>query len=99
MTNEMWHTTLDALKATVGANNFSNWIAPLEFAQAEDGVVTFQVPTTFIGNYVNQNFGEQIKYQLAQNGQPVSRLVFRASGASRPAQRAANPVPKPTRLD
>ena len=99
MTNEMWQTTLDALKATVGANNFSNWIAPLEFAQAEDGVVTFQVPTTFIGNYVNQNFGEQIKYQLAQNGQPVSRLVFRASGASRPAQRAANPVPKPTRVD
>ena len=99
MTNEMWQTTLDALKATVGANNFSNWIAPLEFAQAEDGVVTFQVPTTFIGNYVNQNFGEQIKYQLAQNGQPVSRLVFRASGASRPAQRAANRVPKPTRVD
>ena len=99
MTNEMWQTTLDALKATVGANNFSNWIAPLEFAQAEDGVVTFQVPTTFIGNYVNQNFGEQIKYQLAQNGQPVSRLVFRTSGASRPAQRAANRVPKPTRVD
>jgi len=36
--NAVWDTTLDALKATVGANNYANWIAPLEFANTDDGV-------------------------------------------------------------
>ncbi len=99
MTNDVWQATLDSLKATVGANNFSNWIAPLELAQVDSGVVTFNVPTTFIGNYVQQNFGEQIKYQLGQSGQPVQRLVFKASGAARSAKRPTSAAPNPTRVD
>jgi chromosomal replication initiator protein len=98
MTNDVWQATLDTLKATVGVNNFSNWIAPLEFADATNGVVTFRVPTSFIGNYVQQNFGEQIMYQLSQQGQPVQRLIFKASGAARPVA-AAKIAPKPTRVD
>ena len=99
MTNDVWQTTLDALKTTVGANNFSNWIAPLAFSDASNGVVTFNVPTTFIGNYVQQNFGEQIMYQLSRQGQNVQRLVFKTSGAARPAVNAPVTAPKPTRAD
>ena len=99
MTNDVWQTTLDALKTTVGANNFSNWIAPLAFSDSSNGVVTFKVPTTFIGNYVQQNFGEQIMYQLSCQGQNVQRLVFKTSGAARPAANAAIATPKPTRVD
>ena len=97
--NAVWDTTLDALKATVGANNYANWIAPLEFANTDDGVVTFHVPTSFIGNYVQQNFGEQIMYQLTRQGQDVRRLVFKASGGARPAASANRPKPKPTRVE
>ncbi|MGJ8622998.1 MAG: chromosomal replication initiator protein DnaA [Yoonia sp.] len=89
MTNDLWVKVLQALKATVGASNYSSWIAPLEFAQLNDGVAIFDVPTNFIGNYVSQNFGDQIIYQLKKAGQDVDRLRFRV-----PSQRGETAKPK-----
>ncbi len=77
MTNDIWANVLQALKGTVGSSNYSSWIAPLEFAQLNDGVAVFDVPTNFIGNYVSQNFGDQIIYQMNKAGQEVQRLRFR----------------------
>ena len=97
--NDMWAKVMGALKTTVGANNFSNWIEPLEFVKLSDAVVTFKVPTTFIGNYVQQNFGEQIMYELNRAGGSVSRLMFEATGASRASAKPAAAVPKATFVD
>ncbi len=99
MTNDMWGKVLDTLKTTVGANNFSNWIEPLEFVALSGSVVTFKVPTTFIGNYVQQNFGEQIIYEMNRAGTSVSRLTFTATGAARLAVKPANNTPKTTHVD
>ena len=98
MTNEMWAKVLDALKSTVGANNFSNWIEPLEFVEFAGAAVTFKVPTTFIGNYVQQNFGDQIMYELNRAGSSVSRLIFVATGAARAAIKPAT-APRTTYVD
>jgi chromosomal replication initiator protein len=100
MTNDMWAKVLDGLKATVGANNFSNWIEPLEFVELSGTVAKFKVPTTFIGNYVQQNFGEQIIYQINRAGKSVNRVTFVPSGAARTASKpSANAAPKPTSVD
>ena len=100
MTNDMWAKVLDALKSTVGTNNFSNWIEPLELVELSDAVATFKVPTTFIGNYVQQNFGEQIMYQLNRAGETVSRISFVPSGAARVASKLnASAAQKPTSVD
>ncbi|WP_411889564.1 chromosomal replication initiator protein DnaA [Yoonia sp. SDW83-1] len=94
MTNDIWAKVLNALEGALGANNYSNWIEPLEFAQLTGGVATFNVPTNFIGNYVSQNFGDQIIYQLNKHGEEdVQRLQFsvpsqsRAKTANKPAIR------------
>lgn len=100
MTNDMWAKVLDGLKATVGANNFSNWIEPLEFVELSGAVAKFKVPTTFIGNYVQQNFGEQIIYQINRAGKSVNRVSFVPSGAARSVSKpSANAAPKPTSVD
>ena len=100
MTNDMWAKVLDALKTTVGANNFSNWIEPLEFVSLSGSVASFKVPTTFIGNYVQQNFGEQIMYQINRMGQSVNRITFVPSGAARTVSKStATTAPKPTSVD
>ena len=100
MTNDMWTKVLDGLKATVGANNFSNWIEPLEFVELCGAVAKFKVPTTFIGNYVQQNFGELIIYQINRAGKSVNRVTFVPSGAARTASKpSANAAPKPTSVD
>lgn len=91
MTNDIWRQVLETLKTTVGANNFSNWIEPLEFAELSGGVAVFQVPTTFLGNYVDQNFGDQILTALNVTGQQVQRLRFLVPATQRITPK---PVPK-----
>ncbi|MBM1220492.1 chromosomal replication initiator protein DnaA [Ponticoccus sp. SC2-23] len=90
MTEEIWGQVLEDLRLAIGANNFSNWIEPLELDAITDGVATFRVPTNFIGNYVSQNFGDQILYHVNRTGTEVQRLKFAATG--KPAPRPTLPV-------
>ncbi|MBE0413762.1 chromosomal replication initiator protein DnaA [Yoonia sp.] len=89
MTNDVWARVLDALRSALGANNFSNWIEPLQFAELAGGVATFHVPTNFIGNYVSQNFGDQIIYHLNKHGNDVQRLKFSITPTLREAPKVA----------
>ena len=76
MTNEIWGQVREKLRKEVGQNNYRNWIEPLEFAELEDGVANFLVPTNFLGNWVERNFSDQILRQLMRTGATVSRLTF-----------------------
>ncbi|MDE0591374.1 chromosomal replication initiator protein DnaA [Halocynthiibacter sp. C4] len=76
MTNETWGSVREELQRTVGTSNFTNWIEPLEFSGFRDGVAVFSVPTSFMGNWVSRNFGEQIKHLLNEAGEAVHRLEF-----------------------
>ncbi|MEL6700229.1 MAG: DnaA N-terminal domain-containing protein, partial [Pseudomonadota bacterium] len=87
MTNDTWGTIQTTLKANVGANAYVTWIEPLEFDSVANGVATFHVPTTFVGNYVDQNFGDQIVYQMRLKGFEVDRLAFEV-----PANTPARPT-------
>ena len=87
MTQEQWGKLKQELLKTVGKNNYSNWIEPLEFAGVTDDVATFSVPTTFLGNYVSHNFGDLILYQMNTLAPNIRRIHF---------QVAANSAAKPT---
>ena len=76
MTNETRGALRESLQGTVGRNNYTNWIEPLEFSALKDGVAVFHVPTQFIGNWVARNFGDQILELLRSSGTSVSRLEF-----------------------
>lgn len=89
MTNDTWGQVQNALRETVGKNNFVTWIEPLEFVRCDEGVAEFHVATSFQGNWVSRNFGEQIKHQIRQHGEDVDRLVF-----SVPSNATARPKAK-----
>ena len=76
MTREQWGALQGQLRETVGANNYSNWIEPLEFGGVENGVATFTVPTSFLGNYVSRNFGDVLMYTMTSAGSEVRRIQF-----------------------
>lgn len=99
MTNDIWAKVLMTLKSALGTNNFSSWIEPLEFSQLAGGVATFHVPTNFIGNYVAQNFGEQIIYHLNKQGEDVQRLQFNVPKQTRPAAKPAKSFAKTNSSD
>ncbi|MDE4173021.1 chromosomal replication initiator protein DnaA [Phaeobacter sp. PT47_59] len=87
MTEEKWGQLRKRLLKTVGQNNFTTWIEPLEFSVVEEGVAVFHVPTNFMGNYVSQNFADLILHELTLSGEPVQRLAFKV-----PANSPVRPV-------
>ena len=91
MTEEKWGQLRNRLLKTVGQNNFTTWIEPLEFDSVDSGVAVFKVPTNFMGNYVSQNFADLILHELTMSGEHVQRLAFRvaANSPARPAEPAA----------
>lgn len=93
MTHEQWGQLQDTLLKTVGKNNYTNWIEPLDFETLSDGVATFHVPTSFLGNYVRQNFGDVILYQMNAAGADVRRVQFKVPASSTTAPKADLPSP------
>ncbi|MGR3714509.1 MAG: chromosomal replication initiator protein DnaA [Shimia sp.] len=95
MTQEQWGALRQELFKTVGQNNFKTWIEPIEFSDLSDGVVTFNVPTNFIGNYVSQNYGDLILHQMTRSGHAVQRVHFAvaANTAARPSAPSATCTP------
>lgn len=76
MTKELWGQAQQNLMKAVGQNNYKTWIEPLDLVALQGGVARFEVPTTFIGNWVARNFSDQICRQLTRSGTEVSRIEF-----------------------
>ncbi|MEX0285003.1 MAG: chromosomal replication initiator protein DnaA [Paracoccaceae bacterium] len=79
MTEDTWGELKKKLLKTVGQNNYSQWIDPLELDSVQDGVAVFNVPTHFLGNYVSQNFADLILFEFNSAGEVVQRLKFQVS--------------------
>jgi chromosomal replication initiator protein len=80
MTNERWGAVRKELRKAVGDNNFTTWIEPMDFAGEENGVVTFTVPSQFLGDWVLRYFGECIMREINRSGDgTVRRLSFDVS--------------------
>ncbi|CUH86684.1 Chromosomal replication initiator protein DnaA [Phaeobacter sp. CECT 5382] len=94
MTEDKWGQLRTRLLKTVGQNNFTTWIEPLEFNSVDDGVAVFHVPTNFMGNYVSQNFADLILHEFNLSGEPVQRLAFRvaANSPARPVRQSEQPA-------
>ncbi|HSF92307.1 MAG TPA: chromosomal replication initiator protein DnaA [Paracoccaceae bacterium] len=88
-----WGRVRSELKVSLGPDAFQNWIDPLELTGIDGRVARFSVPTSFIGNWVQRNYGDKIRALLTSEGLGVDRLVFsagRSSSAERP-----KPAPQP----
>ncbi len=86
MTHETWGQVRGALLDSVGKNNFTAWIDPIEFDRVQGRTASFHVPTNFIGTWVSQNFGDLILRHLISAGVGVDRVEFNVDPA--PAPRA-----------
>ena len=89
MTEDGWGEVRAKLQATLGEDAFSNWIAPLKFVRAENGLAVFSAPTKFIGNWVERNYGRRICEMMCSAGAQIDRLEFKVRSD------APQPSPKP----
>ena len=73
---KIWPSIKLALRKTVGEAAFTNWINPLELTSVDASKANFATPTKFIGDWVDRNYGDSIKFEFAKHGFDVDRLVF-----------------------
>ena len=76
MTSDTWGQVRQELLKVVGKNNFSAWIEPIAFDRIDERIAHFHVPTSFIGSWVSNNFGDLILRHLASHGIGADRVVF-----------------------
>ena len=88
---EIWDRPRAELALQIGGDACRNWIDPLTYLGADQGVGRFAAPTGFVGAWVSRNYGEAIRALLAQDGQPVARLEF-GVGPAQPAPPAPRPA-------
>jgi chromosomal replication initiator protein len=75
-TEASWGRVRSELLRSLGKDAFHNWIDPLVFRSARHGVIEFEAPTSFIGTWVERNYGETIRRLFARDGVNVGRLRF-----------------------
>jgi chromosomal replication initiator protein len=92
MTHETWGQLREELIKRVGRHNYATWIEPLKLSMLNDGVARFEVPTIFFGDWVQRNYADHIRAQLASAGSPVERVEF-AVGVPNGAPVATAPAP------
>ncbi len=95
MTNEAWGRVRESLVKRIGKNNYVSWIEPLRLSELAEGVVRFEVPTTFFGDWVLRNFGDHILAHLNAEGQPVGRIEFFVPARVAAARLATESAPAP----
>lgn len=76
MTEDTWGSVQNDLLKTVGQNNYLTWIEPLKFADCRGGVVRFEAPSSFVGNWVARNYRDDILHHLVSAGVAVTRIEF-----------------------
>ncbi len=92
MATEIWGQVRGELLETLGKNTFVTWIEPLALSSLQNGVASFDAPTTFLGNWVARNYSDQIRRILGKAGASVDRLEFSVPrSAPRPAARTPQP--------
>lgn len=97
MTNETWGQVREELIKRVGRNNYVTWIEPLKLSQLKNGVAQFEVPTIFFGDWVQRNYADHIRTQLASAGSPVDRVEFAVGTNVEARPASATPMLKSVR--
>ncbi|HMQ93151.1 MAG TPA: chromosomal replication initiator protein DnaA [Amaricoccus sp.] len=82
---DTWGRLRGAMQGQIGKDPYKNWIDPLVFLGAENGVAQFAAPTSFVGTWVSRNYGEAIRQLLVKDGIPASRLSFCVQAPEAPA--------------
>jgi chromosomal replication initiator protein len=87
MTEDTWGSVQNDLLKTVGQNNYLTWIEPLKFTDCHEGVVRFEAPSSFVGNWVARNYRDDILRHLLSAGVQVNRIEFDVAQLAATARR------------
>ncbi|MCY3983144.1 MAG: chromosomal replication initiator protein DnaA [Roseovarius sp.] len=77
MTSDQWEKVKLEIMNDTSRANFKNWIEPLKFREVEEDVAIFNVSTSFLGEYVSNNFGDLILRKIKGFEPKLKRINFK----------------------
>ena len=97
MIAEEWARISEELRAEIGEHNHRSWIEPLDCGGLQQGVVQFNAPSRFVGDWVKRNYHDQIIQRLRASDPSIARIEFNVQHSTRPAARSKAQTPEPQR--
>ncbi|HEY8516962.1 MAG TPA: chromosomal replication initiator protein DnaA [Candidatus Binatia bacterium] len=93
-----WQHAQETLRESLGEGNFATWIKPLRMTVLEDGRASFEVPSKFFRDWVEQRYLDALRAALADETNPNPEVVFKINGGAQGELFASDGEPrKPTK--
>ena len=80
---DIWNTVCDELAQSIGPADFRNWIDKTRFGRIDGGVAVLEVPTRFVGEWVEKTYGDRILKIFRRIDPKVIRLQYLVDTAER----------------
>ncbi|MGG7565868.1 chromosomal replication initiator protein DnaA [Rhodovulum sp. DZ06] len=90
-----WVRIREMTREEIGSSAFENWIHPLQLEDADGPVAVLSAPTSFIGKWVDQHYGDVLTRMISTEFEHVQRLEFRLRRRGAAAPAAPAPAPRP----
>ena len=71
-----WKNVRSSIQKELGADIFNNWIVTLDYKNFDSGKITFDVPSSFIADWIETNYGDLIINLFNKEGLAADTLVF-----------------------
>jgi chromosomal replication initiator protein len=96
---ESWSRVKRRLRAEVGEDVFSSWLARLEMVALSEGCARLSVPTRFLKSWIEAHYAERILSVYRSEDASVGRISIAVRGASRDMPASAKPACEIARRD
>ena len=73
---KIWEHCLAIIKDNVTPQSFKTWFEPIKSVKLSDGVLTIQVPSQFVYEYLEEHYIGLLKKALKREFGPDSRLEY-----------------------
>ena len=73
----VWNNVKTVLKEVMDKKNFSLWVKPLQFLDADEGTIYLGCPNKFSRNWVQENYSSLFQSQLSTVGCNDHKVIFK----------------------
>ena len=74
--DESWKKIRSELKSKLGQDIYKNWIEVLSLVKVKSNVAHFNVPSSFIANWIDRNYRDQIIESFNKEEIYIKNLLF-----------------------
>ena len=74
--DESWKKIRSELKSKLGQDIYKNWIEVLSLVKVKSNVAHFKVPSSFIANWIDRNYRDQIIESFIKEEIYIKNLLF-----------------------